>query len=61
MGCFRSLLLVICPYLSLTKALAADLEPSRVGDVKIWRQYIAVKILHWTSLMTEAPVIAIKK
>jgi hypothetical protein len=30
-GCFRSLLLVICPYLYLAKVLVSDLEPTRVG------------------------------
>jgi hypothetical protein len=30
-GCFRSLLLVICPYLYLAKAVVPDLEPTRIG------------------------------
>jgi hypothetical protein len=53
-GCFGCLLLVICLYLSLRKVLAADLEPSRIGDAKIWAIYCG-KILNWTyqQLMTE--------
>jgi hypothetical protein len=31
-GCFRSLLLVTCPYLLLTKAFVHDLKPIRIGD-----------------------------
>jgi len=33
--CFRSLLLVACPYLYLTKALVPDLDPTRIGYAKL--------------------------
>jgi hypothetical protein len=33
-GCFRSLLLVGCPHLLLTKALVPDLKPTTIGEVK---------------------------
>jgi hypothetical protein len=32
--CFRSLLLVTCPYLYLAEALVPDLEPTRIGYAK---------------------------
>jgi hypothetical protein len=34
LGCFRSLLLVTCPYLYLTKALVPDLDPTRIAYAK---------------------------
>ena len=55
-GCFRSLLLVTCPYLSLTKALVPDLQPTNSGDAKYRRLYHYLNFtLAYQQLMADAP------
>ena len=42
LGCFRNLLLVSCPYVTLIKALIPDFESTRIGDGKFGGKHIAV-------------------
>lgn len=54
--CFRSLLLVTCPHLLLTKTLVPDLE-TRIGNAKFAYNILRPKSLYesYQQLMTEAP------
>ena len=55
--CFRSLLLVTCPHLLLTKTFVPDLEQTRIGDAKFADNILRPKSLYesYQQLMTEAP------
>ena len=56
--CFRSLLLLGCPHLLLTKALVPDLKPATIGEVKFTTKVFQSNALQYfyQQLMAEAPV-----
>jgi hypothetical protein len=55
--CFRNLLLVTSPQLLLARALAPDLEQTRIGEAKLGCNLLLTKSLCQPDqlLMTEAP------
>ena len=57
-GCFRSLLLVTCPYLCLAKALVPDLQPTDSGDAKYRRVHLGRTCYSfgYQHTMTKAPL-----
>ena len=62
-GCFRSLLLVGCPHLLLTKALVPDLKRTTIGEVKFTPKGFQSNALQYfyQQLMAEAPSTTLSK